>query len=63
VRHGAMLTDGRRVTRKMFHAVIAEQKSKLIGSRMAEAAEIYDQMMTSPDFAGFPTLVAYDYTE
>ena len=63
VRHGATLSDGRRITREMVRAVIAEQKSKLKGSRKAEAAEIYDHMMTSPDFAEFLTLEAYDYIE
>ncbi len=63
VRHGAKLSDGRPVTQEMVHKVIGEQKSKLKGSRMAEAAEIYDHMMTSPDFAEFLTLVAYDYID
>ena len=31
--------------------------------RFAEAAEIYDHMMTSPDFAEFLTMVAYDYID
>ena len=30
---------------------------------MAEAAEIYTAMMTSPDFAEFLTVVAYDYID
>jgi malate synthase len=63
VRHGAKLSDGRPVTQEMVRKVIAEQKNKLKGSRMAEAAEIYDHMMTSPDFAEFLTLVAYDYID
>jgi malate synthase len=63
VRHGARLSDGRPVTQEMVRQVIAEQKSKLKGSRIAEAAEIYDRMITSPDFAEFLTLVAYDYID
>ena len=63
VRHGAKLSDGRQVTREMVRAVIAEQTSRLKGSRMAEAAAIYEKMMTSPDFAEFLTLVAYDYID
>jgi malate synthase len=63
VRHGARLSDGRPVTQEMVHTVIAEQKSKLQGGRMAEAAEIFEHMMTSPDFAEFLTLVAYDYID
>jgi hypothetical protein len=30
---------------------------------METAARIYDQMMTSPDFPEFLTLVAYDYID
>jgi malate synthase len=63
LRHSATLSDGRPVTREMVRQAIAEQKDKLKGSRMVEAAEIYDRMMTSPDFAEFLTLVAYDYID
>jgi malate synthase len=63
VRHGAKLNDGRPVTQEMVRKVIAEKKIELTGGRMAEAAKIYEQMMTSPDFAEFLTLVAYDYID
>jgi len=63
VKHGAKLSDGRAVTGEMVRSIIAEQKNKLKGSRMADAAELYDRMMTSPDFAEFLTLQAYDYIE
>ena len=63
VRHRATLSNGRPVTQEMVRQAIAEQKNKLKGSRMAEAAEIYEHMMTSPDFAEFLTLVAYDYID
>jgi malate synthase len=63
VRHRAKLSDGRPVTQEMVRQVIAEQNNKLKGARIAEAAEIYDRMMTSPDFAEFLTLVAYDYID
>ncbi|HLO08996.1 MAG TPA: malate synthase A [Terriglobales bacterium] len=63
VRHRATLSNGRPVTQEMVREAIAEQKIKLKGSRMAEAAEIYEHMMTSPDFAEFLTLVAYDYID
>ncbi|MBV9573965.1 MAG: malate synthase A [Acidobacteriales bacterium] len=61
VHHAAKLSDGRQVTPEMVRAVISEQKNKLKGARMAEAAELYERMITSPDFAEFLTLVAYDY--
>jgi malate synthase len=63
VRHRVTLSDGRPVTQEMVRQAISEQKSKLQGGRITEAAEIYDRMMTSPDFADFLTLVAYDYID
>ena len=63
VKHGARLSDGRPVTQEMVRQVIGEQKNKLKGGRMAEAAEIFERMMTSADFAEFLTLEAYDYID
>ncbi len=63
VRHGAKLSDGRPVTREMVRNVITDQKKKLKGSRISHAAEIFERMMTSPDFPEFLTLVAYDYID
>ena len=63
VKHGARLSDGRPVTQEMVRQTIAEQKNKLKGGRMTEAAEIFERMMTSADFAEFLTLVAYDYID
>jgi len=61
--HGAALSDGRRLTHEMVRKVSIEQKNKLQGARMPEAAEIFDHLMTSPDFAEFLTLLAYDYID
>ena len=63
LRHGAKLSNGRQVTQEIVRSVIAEQKTKLQGGRMAEAADIFERMMTSPEFAEFLTLVAYDYID
>ena len=63
VKHGARLSDGRPVTEDMVRQTIAEQKNKLQGGRMTQAAEIFERMMTSADFAEFLTLVAYDYID
>ena len=63
VKHGATLADSRPVTQDMVRQTIAEQKGKLKGGRMAEAAEIFERMMTSADFAEFLTLEAYDYID
>jgi len=63
LRHGAKLSDGRPVTQELVRRVIAEQKDKLKGGRMTEAAQIYERMITSSDFTEFLTLVAYDYID
>jgi malate synthase len=64
VRHGAKLSgDGRPITKDMVRGLIADQKKQLKRSRMDEAAAIFDRMMTTPDFADFLTLVAYDYID
>jgi len=63
VKHGAKLSDGRPITAEIVRCVVVEQRDKLKGARSEEAAEIFDHMMTSPDFAEFLTLVAYDYIE
>jgi hypothetical protein len=47
----------------MVREIIAEKKRDLTGAGMADAAAIYEEMMTSPDFAEFLTLVAYDYID
>ena len=63
VRHGARLSDGRAVTQEMVRQIIAEQKSKLKGGRISDAADIFQRMMTNSDFAEFLTLEAYDYID
>jgi len=63
IRHSAQLSDGRTVTQEMVRQIIAEQKKRLQGGRIEEAADIFQRMMTSADFAEFLTLEAYDYIE
>jgi len=64
VKHGARLSDdGRVITRQMVRDAIVAQKGKLKGTRLDEAADIFDRMMTDGDFADFLTLVAYDYID
>src|ERR1700757_3959086 len=61
VKHGAKLSDdGRPVTREMVRGFIGEQKKRLKGARMDDAAAIFERMMTDQDFAEFLTLVASD---
>jgi malate synthase len=63
VKHGARLSDGRPVTQEMVRQIIADQKNKLQGGRITEAADIFLRMMTNADFAEFLTLEAYDYID
>jgi len=63
LKHGARLSDGRPVTQEMVRNIIAEQKNKLKGGRISEAADIFQRMMTNDDFAEFLTLAAYDYID
>jgi malate synthase len=63
VKHGAQLSDGRQVTREMVRQMVSEQKTKMKGGRVAAAAEIFERMVTSTDFAEFLTLQAYDYID
>ena len=63
VKHGTKLGDGSPVTAELVRQVIAQQKGRLQGSRAAEAAELFADMVTRPDFPEFLTLVAYDYIE
>src|SRR5229473_2941945 len=53
LRHRATLNNGRQVTPELVRSVIAEKRDHLPGARMTEAAQIYEQMMTDPDFAEF----------
>ena len=64
VHHGAH-TERRpsRLHKRWFVEVIAEQRTKMKGGRVAAAAEIFERMVTSADFAEFLTLVAYDYID
>jgi malate synthase len=62
VHHGAKI-NGQALTMETVRQVIVDQKSKLKGARMAEAAEIFDRLITSSEFAEFLTLEAYDYIE
>ena len=67
VKHGAKLDDGRPVTlelvRRLTDEVLEKLKAKSGGGRYADAARIFEQMMISPQFPEFLTLVAYDYLD
>ena len=68
VRHSAILQDGRKVTKELALQACEEQLNKIredLGApafdqgRFAEAARIFETMITEPDFPEFLTLAAY----
>src|SRR5580692_5021302 len=70
VRHRAKLSDGRTITRELVSATMKEELEKLkemlgegrfAGGKFELAAQLYEQMMTSPQFDEFLTLKAYQY--
>jgi malate synthase len=70
VRHRAKLSDGRTITKEMVSATMKEELEKLkamlgesrfTSGKFDLAAQLYEQMMTSPQFDEFLTLKAYEY--
>jgi malate synthase len=68
VRHGATLQDGRKITKELVLQACEEQLRKIredLGgpafdqSRFAQAARIFEPMITEPEFPEFLTLAAY----
>jgi malate synthase len=59
----AVLRDGRPVTPALVRTVISEQKERVKGDRIVEAADIFERMIIRSDFAEFLTLEAYDYLD
>ncbi|MDQ2899018.1 MAG: malate synthase A [Acidobacteriota bacterium] len=63
-RHGAKLQDGRAVTPELIQQTIQREVASRIHSGKFElASRLFGEMMTSPDFPEFLTLVAYDYID
>jgi malate synthase len=69
IRHGALLDDGRVVTRELVHAVMDEEMARIRHSagetaytegRYETAAKLFAGMMTSDDFAEFMPSLAYE---
>jgi malate synthase len=70
VRHEARLSDGRTITKELVSTTMKEELGKLramlgesrfTNGKFELAAELYEQMMTSPQFDQFLTLKAYEY--
>ena len=72
VRHGALLEDGRAVTRDLVREVLDEETAKIreqVGEetwragRPQETREIFERVALSQELIEFLTLVAYDYLD
>ena len=67
VKHGARMDDGRPVTPEFVRQAIEEQAQKLESrihrAELDRAVQLYQNMMTTPDFPEFLTLAAYDYID
>jgi malate synthase len=67
IRHGAALDDGRVVTPALVREAMREHVEKLSPrvpqKQLALAAQLYDEMINSADFAEFLTLRAYDHLD
>ncbi len=70
VRHGAKLSDGRTVTKELVSETMREELEKIramLGASRFDAgkfdlaAQLYEKMMTTPQFDEFLTLKAYEY--
>ena len=60
--HGARLADGRTVDETLYTTIREEELERLGGrtqGRLADAAEILDELVLGEDFPAFLTLVAY----
>ncbi|MDQ6665485.1 MAG: malate synthase A, partial [Acidobacteriota bacterium] len=63
-RHGAKLQDGRAVTPELIQQTIQQEvASKIHSGKFELASRLFGEMMTSPNFPEFLTLVAYDYID
>ena len=63
-----MLDDGRKVTRELFHEILAEELRKtpsIVGAdayaagRYAEGAKLFEEITTADEYVEFLTLPAY----
>jgi malate synthase len=70
VRHKAKLRDGRAITKELVMQTMKEELEKLKkmmgadgfqNSKFELAAQLFEPMMTSPNFDEFLTLAAYQY--
>jgi len=61
VKHGARMTEGKKVTETLVKEVMNERVSELGGGRaLHEAAQLLETLMTGSEFPEFLTLASYD---
>jgi malate synthase len=67
-----VLNDGRKVTNEMVHAMLPEEIAKIRAlygeanfavSKIPQAAQVFERVVTEEQFEDFLTLVAYEYLE
>lgn len=70
LKHGVKLSDGRAVTAELVRATMQEELAKVRSqpggdklTRLDLAAQLFEDMMTRPDFTEFLTLSAYNYID
>ena len=72
VRHGARLSDGRKLTRELFRKIWKEEMEKILlqlqedrprSGKARLAGELFEKMSTSSEPPEFLTLAAYDYLD
>jgi len=70
--HGGVLNDGRQVTHELYRAIFDDEIEKIkrawgeanvAKSRLAEAALLFDQLVTAEQLGDFLTLPAYRYLD
>ena len=64
VRHGVRMNDGRTVTKELVKQAIQDELARKPGLPTKKlAAELFESMMTRPDFQEFLTTAAYEYID
>ncbi|MBI4673757.1 MAG: malate synthase A [Chloroflexi bacterium] len=72
IHHNGVLDDGRRVTRELYRELFDDEVEKIklawgganvAKSRLAEAALLFDQLVTAEQLSDFMTLPAYAYLD
>jgi len=65
--HGAILSDGRQVTRELLSGIIGRTvdalRNKVPHDPLSTAVTLYNEMISTGDFAEFLTLRAYQYLD